>query len=389
MAIRGLRFGVLAGALALTVGFTVVAPAVATPTPLARTADYPSWDQVEAARGNEAATSSTIDTLNLLLAQLQADSARLGDEAVKRAAESDAAQSALTAASDAAAMLTRQSDAAQQRSRESTQRAAAVVAALYRSGGTNLNGTMLLANPDTSSNLLYQLGALDKLGAQFDTVLQQAQVDRNQARALSDQATVAKNYRIQLSTAAKKASVTAQGALDAANAAVATQQANLQQVYAQLASLKNTTAQVEQAYAIGLQQSNQSSGSGGSTTSGSGGGGDNGYYVTDIPSSADNNPAAAQAFAWGMLANYGFGPEQNSCLLWLWDRESNWRTNAYNASGPAYGIPQSLPGSKMAAVGADWRTNYQTQVTWGILYIIDRYDTPCGAWAHSEAVGWY
>jgi hypothetical protein len=43
----------------------------------------------------------------------------------------------------------------------------------------------------------------------------------------------------------------------------------------------------------------------------------------------------------------------------------------------------------MAAVGADWRTNYQTQVTWGIIYIIDRYGSPCGAWAHSEQVGWY
>ena len=55
----------------------------------------------------------------------------------------------------------------------------------------------------------------------------------------------------------------------------------------------------------------------------------------------------------------------------------------------APGITQSGPGSKMAAVGAGWRTNYRTQVTGGILYISDRYDTPGGAWAHSESVGWY
>ncbi len=383
MAIRGLRSAAVSGALAILVGLTSVTPAAATPVPLAPAVDYPSWDQVEAARGNEAATAATIATIDQLLGQLQADSARLGDEAVKRAAESDQAQTALDEATATATALRAQSDDAAQRSRESTARAATIAVALYRSGGINLGGTLLLTGTDTSSNLLYQLGALDKLGTQLNLALERAETERNQAESLSQQATAAQNQRTRLAAAAKKSLATAQAALDAANAAVAQQQSNLDQLYAQLASLKNTTAQVEQAYQIGQQQSNQG-GSGGAE-----GGGDNSYYVTDIPSSADNDPADAQAFAWSMLASYGFGQEQNSCLLWLWNRESNWRTNAYNPAGPAYGIPQSLPGSKMAAVGADWRTNYRTQVTWGILYIIDRYDTPCGAWAHSESVGWY
>jgi hypothetical protein len=375
MAIRGLRSGVLSGALAIVVALTVVTPAAATPPPAPQRVDYPSWDQVEAARGNQAATATTIATLDQLLGQLQAESARLGDEAVKRAAESDAAQTQLERATTSATTLARQADAAAQASRKSTQRAGAIVAALYRSGGTDLSGTLLLTSADSSTTLLYQLGAIDKLGAQLDLALQKAQADRNQAAALSAQATIARNERERLAAVAKTALATAQAALDAANAAVATQQANLDQLYAQLASLKNTTAQVEQAYAIGLQQSND------------GGGGDG--SVTDVPSSGVNDPPAAQAFAWAMLASYGFGQDQDNCLLWLWNRESGWRTNAYNPAGPAYGIPQSLPGSKMAAVGADWRTNYRTQVTWGILYIMDRYGSPCGAWAHSEAIGWY
>ena len=73
----------------------------------------------------------------------------------------------------------------------------------------------------------------------------------------------------------------------------------------------------------------------------------------------------------------------------LWNRESGWRADAYNASSGAYGIPQSLPGSKMAAAGADWRTNAATQVDWGLSYISARYGSPCGAWAHSEAYNWY
>ena len=53
------------------------------------------------------------------------------------------------------------------------------------------------------------------------------------------------------------------------------------------------------------------------------------------------------------------------------------------------GIPQALPGEKMASAGDDWATNPATQITWGLGYITDRYGTPCGAWAHSEAVHWY
>jgi hypothetical protein len=90
-----------------------------------------------------------------------------------------------------------------------------------------------------------------------------------------------------------------------------------------------------------------------------------------------------------ITASFGWGSEQGPCLIWLWNRESGWRTNAYNASSGAYGIPQSLPGSKMANYAADWRTNYETQIMWGLIYINGRYGSPCAAWAHSESVGWY
>lgn len=80
---------------------------------------------------------------------------------------------------------------------------------------------------------------------------------------------------------------------------------------------------------------------------------------------------------------------QWGCLDALWTRESNWRWNATNPTSGAYGIPQSLPASKMASAGPDWRTNYRTQIEWGLSYIAQRYGTPCAAWAHSENVGWY
>jgi len=101
------------------------------------------------------------------------------------------------------------------------------------------------------------------------------------------------------------------------------------------------------------------------------------------------DPASAQGIARTMMAaNYGWGDDQFACLVSLWNRESGWRVNAANSSG-AYGIPQALPGSKMASAGADWETNPATQIAWGLGYISGRYSNPCGAWAHSESSGWY
>ena len=101
------------------------------------------------------------------------------------------------------------------------------------------------------------------------------------------------------------------------------------------------------------------------------------------------NPASAQAIAYEIVRARGWGQEQYNCLVALWSRESNWRVNASNPSSGAYGIPQALPGSKMASAGADWQTNPATQIAWGLSYISSRYGSPCGAWAHSEAVRWY
>jgi hypothetical protein len=85
----------------------------------------------------------------------------------------------------------------------------------------------------------------------------------------------------------------------------------------------------------------------------------------------------------------GWGDDQFSCLDRLWQRESGWRTTAGNIFSGAYGIPQALPGSKMSSFGSDWRTNPEVQIKWGISYIKGRYGTPCGAWAKSQAYGWY
>lgn len=103
-----------------------------------------------------------------------------------------------------------------------------------------------------------------------------------------------------------------------------------------------------------------------------------------------NTPEAARATARAMASSkYGWGEGQFSCLDQLWMKESGWNYKAYNPSG-ATGIPQALPGSKMATAGSDWATNATTQVAWGLEYIsASSYGTPCAAWSHSQAYNWY
>lgn len=107
------------------------------------------------------------------------------------------------------------------------------------------------------------------------------------------------------------------------------------------------------------------------------------------PPSVVPDPGSAQAIAFDMVAARGWGSGEFDCLVALWKKESGWRVNAHNKSSGAYGIPQALPGTKMGSAGADWETNPATQITWGLGYISGRYGTPCGAWGHSQARGWY
>lgn len=101
---------------------------------------------------------------------------------------------------------------------------------------------------------------------------------------------------------------------------------------------------------------------------------------------ARSNP---KGVAREMLADYGFGAGQFSCLDSLWAGESGWDYTATNPSSGAYGIPQSLPATKMATAGADWETNPVTQIRWGLGYIRDAYGSPCSANSFKAGNGFY
>jgi hypothetical protein len=108
--------------------------------------------------------------------------------------------------------------------------------------------------------------------------------------------------------------------------------------------------------------------------------------VAHTEDAADEDP---RTVASALLGSFGWDGSQFGCLDSLWTKESGWNIHADNPSSSAYGIPQALPGAKMASAGPDWQHNPVTQIKWGLGYIQARYGTPCSAWGHSQSFNWY
>jgi hypothetical protein len=169
--------------------------------------------------------------------------------------------------------------------------------------------------------------------------------------------------------AAAKAAAAKAAAQQAAAAQAATQQSAAQQSATQQSATQQSATQQSAAQAATQQSATQQS--------------------ATQQSAASTPSDSSQQIAEQMLGQFGWSSSQFSCLQPLWEQESGWDVTAENPSSGAYGIPQALPGSEMASAGADWQTDASTQIRWGLTYIQGRYGSPCGAWAHEEADGWY
>jgi len=96
-----------------------------------------------------------------------------------------------------------------------------------------------------------------------------------------------------------------------------------------------------------------------------------------------------RSIARRLLSAYGMTSADFDCIDRLWSGESGWNVHANNPYSDAYGIPQALPGSKMASAGPNWQDNAETQIKWGLGYIENRYGSGCAAWSYKQAHGWY
>ena len=372
----------------MVAGIAVVLAVLALPAVPAVAEDYPTWDEVQAAKADVTTREAEATRITAFVDELEAEAGRLGDAAVEAAAASAAAESARAAAETRATTLRTRADAAAAEAEASAARLGRVSAVLARSGGADV-GLRLFFDDGSASDLLMGLSRAAQLADLYGGVAAQAKATRADAAALSDQADVAESERTRLAAEAMAAAAEAEAAHEAAEARVVEQQGVLDTLYAQLASLRDRTVELERQYRIGEQVAREQAARAAAAAAAAAAGASSGGSSGPPPPGVVVDRAGAKAYAASRMGAYGWGSDQFRCLDLLWTRESGWRADAYNASSGAYGIPQSLPGSKMASAGADWRTNAATQINWGLGYIKARYSSPCAAWAHSEAVNWY
>jgi len=238
------------GGAFLLVAATVIGLSVGASGPAYAEPDFPSWDDVQAARQNEAATLQAIAEIEGLLAGLETAAADLGRVALLKAEEYTVARDALDAASAKAKKLEGQADSAAASAEKSSQRAGQLIAQLARTGGGDLTIGLLFSAD--AGDLLNQLGTMSRLSEQSSFIYRQAILDQNLAQSLTDQARVAEQLRGQLTVEAEAAMVAAEAAKQAAEERVAEQQAASDQLYAQLVLLKGATVSTEQGYLDGL-----------------------------------------------------------------------------------------------------------------------------------------
>jgi cell wall-associated NlpC family hydrolase len=216
--------------------------------------DYPTWQDVQDAKRNQAATAAEIDRIEGILIELENQAAELGKIAQLKGEDYAIARDALAAATQKVDRLTARADEAKERADESAKRAAQLIAQLARTGGGDLTLGLIIGSASDTDQLLARLGSMNRLTESSTDILARAQFDQNLAESLGQDAKAAEKIRKRLANEAEEALAVAQAAADKAAAEVAAQQAHVDQMYAQLASLRNTTAQVERDYQEGLTE---------------------------------------------------------------------------------------------------------------------------------------
>ncbi|MFJ3957945.1 coiled-coil domain-containing protein [Arthrobacter sp. NPDC090010] len=388
---------------------------------------YPSWADVQEARKSESAKSAEITRINQLLGGLQAEAEKRGSAAVVASGEYAVADSALTLAKAKVDGLSAQLKQATAEAGRFRKEYGALAVQAYKNGTMDLPGI-----PDLQSiqpDRLQGLSVLEVVTDRASELLAKSSAAENTAQSLRSQEQNAEAERQRLADDAKQKLDAAQAAKAAMDTQLAQQKQHGQELTAQLASLKGTTATVEARYQQGKealaayeaaqaakraaaeerarQQAAAEAAAAAAAAADSAGttasGGSGGQPAPTAPDPAPqppvvvppdtggavNDPAGAQSYAAGRLGSYSWGQDQFQCLQLLWTQESSWLTTATNASSGAYGIAQALPAGKYASAGGDWLTNYHTQIEWGLGYIRDRYGSPCGAWDHEVSDNWY
>lgn len=371
---------------------------------------YPSWVDVQAAKGNVDAKDAEIQKINGLLDGLQQQASSLGAAAVRAGLDYAVAHNNLEASTAKLASLKEKTAFAHATADKLHRQTGALAAYDYMGGATDL-GPFSVLDTLQSKDGLQKLDVMQFVAQRTTDLYNNSRAAEAAAASLDAQQSVeqAENQRLADDAQAKLAA--AQDAQRATQEKVDEETKYSGTLTAQLAALKDTSAAVEQNYRAGQeaqaayeaqQEARRQAAEAAAAVAAANAAATARrpgpapapvpaptVVTAQIPGGAVNDPADAQAFAASQLGAHGWGGDQMSCLVKLWNQESSWMTNATNPSSGAYGVAQALPPEKYSSTGSDWLTNYRTQISWGLGYIAGRYGSPCGAWDHEVSNNWY
>ena len=234
----------VAASAALVFGASVVAPSWAVPS-------YPSAAEVAAAKRNVASKKAMIARIEKIVQDLAVEANKLGRVAQIKGEAFNQAQDAVDSMTAKVNSLQAQADAANAEANKAKSQLGQIAAQMYRdgAGGTSLN---LFLNAGKADDLLYQLGAQEKVAQQSDTIYNRAMAKQKFAQSLTDELAGAKTELATKAAAAKSLFVEAQTAASAVQAKVDANNKLNKTFYAQLAVLQNTSADLERQRAEGL-----------------------------------------------------------------------------------------------------------------------------------------
>jgi hypothetical protein len=345
----------------------------ADPTPSGPTPGPSVPSEAEVSEAQEAAAAAAKEvaeiTAEVKLAEARLQTLQRGVAAAVAADER--AQQQLADAEAAVRQATEDLRAAREDRDDADRALSASAAQMYMQGGDLQDlTTLVLSPPDVMSDLAFVLDhEAHRVRGNLDAAKSAARDAALQERLLSS----ARNKRATAveDAGAKRAAAEKEAARAGAEAAeLAKQQGvltarleELESSAANIAALREAAARLDTTHLLGLQ----------------------------ALGSPGSGPRAAQEIARSMMASYDWDEAEFTCLVELWHAESGWSWSATNPSSGAYGIPQSLPGWKMASAGSDWLTNPATQITWGLGYIDDVYGSPCQAYDQflARSPHWY
>ena len=377
---RRARTGAVAAALAVAVvpcGATAasaapvappVVPVAAKPTP-SPTPSVPTDAEVKKAKDAAAKAAKEVAAITAQVAKAEARLEALQAQVAQSVAAEQQAQQQLADAESAVVQATE--DLARARAaREVADRFLSGTAAqMYMQGGDLQDMTTLVLAPP---------GVMSDLAMVIDTHSHRVRDDLDQATAAARDADLQERVLVSARNARDIAAARATDELAAStkDAAAASAEAatlgqkqealtarleELRKGAADLVNLREAAARLDTTSLVGVQ-------------------------------AAKGGPRAAQQIALSKMASFGWDPAtQFPCLVDLWNGESGWSWSAANPSSGAYGIPQALPGWKMASAGSDWLTNPATQIQWGMGYIKQVYGSPCATMSKWKARSphWY